>query len=135
MCRGVLSSVNKNLLTFFMMSPYFNTLPLHKIIFKIKIKVCSETLFRKNSYRIENSQFSHNKKTSAFEILKSSCVSKNFNSNEKMLKQITKPRQCGTLRKLFRLPPDKRFLHSYGDIKEHKDICFPRTSRMQVLDI
>ena len=55
-CRGVLSSLNKNHLTFFMMSPYFNTLPLHKIILRIKIKVCSEKFFRESSYRIKNSQ-------------------------------------------------------------------------------
>ena len=55
-CRGALSSLNKNYFTSSLISPYFNIPPLHKITIRVKIMVCSETPFSKNSYRIETSQ-------------------------------------------------------------------------------
>ena len=58
--RMVLSSLNKNHFTSSVISPYFNAPPLHKIIIRVKIIVCSETLFSKNPYHIETSQFSPN---------------------------------------------------------------------------
>ena len=48
--------LNKNHFTFSIISPYFNTLQLHKIIIRIKLIVFLETLFNKNAYRIEASQ-------------------------------------------------------------------------------
>ena len=62
--RGdILSSLNKNYFTSSIISPYFNTPLLHKIIIKVKIKVFSETPFI---------QFSHNL---SLEVVKNFSVS------------------------------------------------------------
>ena len=59
-CKGTSSSLNENNFTSSMISPYFNIAPLHKIIIRVRIIACSETLFTINSYRIKIGEFSHN---------------------------------------------------------------------------
>ena len=55
-CRGVLSSLNKNYFTASAISPYFNTPPLHKIKIINKIIASSETPFSNKLSGIERSK-------------------------------------------------------------------------------
>ena len=57
---GVLSFLNKNYFTSSIISFYFNSPLLHKTIIRVKIIVCMETPFSKNSYLVETSQMIFN---------------------------------------------------------------------------